>query len=79
MWLASRDFTGNDIACNSIAEYILSIKGNAGLFSNIEDVTVYADMLLNGGVKLFSRSVLDMASKNYTADMSQARGLVFVC
>ena len=84
------DKTGHSIVNSNIADnklgivndyncqFLGGVAGNAGLFSNIEDITVYADMLLNGGGKLFSRSVLDMAAKNYTADMGQARGLGFL-
>lgn len=63
----------NDYNC----QFLGGVAGNAGLFSNMDDLTVYADMLLSGGGKLFSRSDLDMASRNYTAGMVQARGLGF--
>lgn len=64
----------NDYNC----QYLGGIAGNAGLFSNIEDVTSYVNMLLNNGENLLSRSVLETAAKNYTADMSESRGLGFL-
>lgn len=64
----------NDYNC----QYLGGVAGNAGLFSNIEDVTTYVNVLRNNGGALFSKSVLDMASKNYTANMSESRGLGFL-
>lgn len=64
----------NDYNC----QFLGGVAGNAGLFSNIEDVSTFVNMLLNGGTPLFQKSVLDMASKNYTNDMSKSRGLGFL-
>ena len=64
----------NDYNC----QYLGGVAGNAGFFSTIEDVSVYTNMILNDGGNLLSKSVLDIAARNYTADKSESRGLGFL-
>lgn len=64
----------NDYNC----QYLGCVAGNAGLFSNVEDITAYVNMLLNNGKNLISKSVLEKATQNYTSDMSESRGLGFL-
>ena len=64
----------NDYNC----QFLGGVAGNAGLFSNINDVTKYVHFLLNKGAPLISRDTFDMAVRNYTPGMSEARGLGFV-
>ena len=59
-------------------KHLGGVAGNAGLFSNIADMTKYAKMLLNMGAPLFSKEIMEKAIQNYTPAMSQARGLGFV-
>lgn len=64
----------NDYNCR----YLGGVAGNAGLFSNIEDMTRYAKMLLAKGAPIISRRTFDAATKNYTADFGASRGLGFL-
>ena len=64
----------NDYNCR----YLGGVCGNAGLFSNLEDMTVYVKMLLAHGEQLISRGTFDLAASNYTAQMSESRGLGFL-
>jgi CubicO group peptidase (beta-lactamase class C family) len=66
--------TVNDYNC----KYLGGVAGNAGVFSCISDVTRFVNMLLSNGKPLFSKNILDLASKNYTNGMSEARGLGFL-
>lgn len=64
----------NDYNCR----YLGGVAGNAGLFSNIDDMTRYAKMLLAKGVPIISRRTFDAAAKNYTAELGASRGLGFL-
>ena len=54
------------------------ICGNAGLFSNLEDMTKYIKMMLSGGAPIISRDVFEIAATNHTEGMSESRGLGFL-
>ncbi len=64
----------NDYNC----KFLGGVAGNAGLFSCIEDVNKYVEMLLNFGYPLMSRETFEMAIKNYTEKMRESRALGFV-
>lgn len=64
----------NDYNC----QFLGGVAGNAGLFSNIVDITKYVQCLMNKGSPLFSEKTFDQAVKNYTADKDQSRGLGFL-
>lgn len=64
----------NDYNCR----YLGGVCGNAGLFSNLADMTVYVKMLLAHGAPLILRETFDCAAQNYTAQMSESRGLGFL-
>ncbi|NMA84265.1 MAG: beta-lactamase family protein [Epulopiscium sp.] len=63
------------------ARYAGGISGNAGLFSDISDLSKFAQMLSKGGVvndtKLINERMLKVALKNYTRGMNEDRGLGF--
>lgn len=65
----------NDYNCG----FLGGVAGNAGLFSCIKDVTTFVKMLINNGNPLISKETLDSALKNYTQNMSDSRGMGFVC
>ncbi len=54
------------------------VAGNAGVFSNISDLTKYVGFLLNKGKPLIEENTFAQAVQNYTAGMSQSRGLGFL-
>lgn len=64
----------NDYNCR----YLGGVCGNAGLFSCLEDMTRYVNVLLDGGAPLFSESTLALAAKNDTPDAAESRGLGFL-
>ena len=64
----------NDYNCR----YLGGVCGNAGLFSNLADMTAYVKMLLAHGAPLILRETFDCAAQNYTAQMSESRGLGFL-
>lgn len=64
----------NDYNCR----FLGGVAGNAGLFSNITDITKYVRMLLRGGAPLFRTPILEKACRNYTGHLSESRGLGFV-
>lgn len=66
--------TVNDYNCR----FLGGIAGNAGLFSNLADVTKYVRFMLDCGCPLVSESVFLDAVQNKTVGMSAARGLGFL-
>lgn len=69
-----RKCTVNDYNCF----YLGGVAGNAGVFSNIKDVTKFAQFLLNFGAPLISEKTFKAAIQNHTENMSAARGLGYV-
>ena len=64
----------NDYNCRHLG----GVSGNAGLFSSLADTTKYVKLLLDKGAPLFSEATFDAAVQNYTAHMSESRGLGFL-
>ena len=64
----------NDYNCRHLG----GVSGNAGLFSSLADTTKYVKLLLDKGAPLFSKATFDAAAQNYTAHMSESRGLGFL-
>ena len=65
----------NDYNCR----FLGGVAGNAGLFSNIEDLTKYVKMLLNGGAPILrSPLTLKNATTCHTKGLNESRGLGFV-
>lgn len=64
----------NDYNCR----FLGGVAGNAGLFSNISDVTKYVLMLLRNGEPLISKETFYSSIKNYTENMNESRGLGFL-
>ncbi len=59
------------------SRFLGGISGNAGIFSCISDLTVFVKTMLRSGSPLLSEDTMDIASKNFTENMSAARGLGF--
>lgn len=64
----------NDYNC----QFLGGIAGNAGLFSNISDITKYVSFIQNRGKPLFSEETFLLAAHNHTAGMRESRGLGFL-
>ncbi len=64
----------NDYNC----QYLGGVAGNAGLFSNIRDMTRYVAFLRRQGAPLISKETFLPYLKNYTPTLSQDRGLGFL-
>lgn len=79
------DYTTKKYICGEVhdenARFLGGISGNAGLFSNIDDMVRFAVMLSNKGMNdktpYISRAGYELLIKNYTADKSESRGLGF--
>ena len=64
----------NDNNCR----FLGGIAGNAGVFSNITDMTAFAKYLLRKGAPIIRQSTFENAVLNHTPQMSAARGLGFL-
>ncbi len=62
-----------------LARTLGGISGNAGLFSNADDMVIFAQMFLNGGtyngVRILSRLSVEMMTSIYPATKEAGRGL----
>lgn len=72
----SPDMAGvvNDYNCR----YLGGVCGNAGLFSDLTDMTRYVGWMLTGGAPIVSEKIFAAAERNYTDGMSESRGLGFL-
>ena len=64
----------NDYNC----QFLGGIAGNAGLFSNLSDVTKYVEFIQNRGKPLIKEKTFLLAAQNHTAEMSESRGLGYL-
>ncbi len=64
----------NDYNCRHLG----GVAGNAGLFSNITDVSRYVKMLREYGEPIIGKDTFKEAVKNYTEEMTDSRGLGFL-
>lgn len=64
----------NDYNCRSLG----GVAGNAGIFSDMADLTKFVAHLRAKGAPLYSERVFDAAVKNYTEGMRESRGLGFL-
>ena len=71
-----------DELCGRVHDYncrhLGCVAGNAGLFSNISDMTKYVKMMSLGGDPIISREIFELAATNHTEGMSESRGLGFL-
>ena len=66
--------TVNDYNC----QFLGGIAGNAGLFSNLSDVTKFVHFLQNRGKPLIKEDTFLLAAQNHTLGMSESRGLGYL-
>ena len=64
----------NDFNC----QHLGGVAGNAGVFSNINDITDYVTMLIKKGYPIISKNTFEKATRNYTAKMAESRGLGYL-
>lgn len=64
----------NDCNCRHLG----GVCGNAGIFSNISDMTKFVSMLMKNGEPIISAKTFRGAVKNHTVGMSEGRGLGFL-
>lgn len=64
----------NDYNC----QFLGGVAGNAGVFSNVKDMTLYAHHLLQKGTPLISEKTFEKAVQNHTVGMDEARGLGYL-
>ncbi len=64
----------NDCNCR----FLGGVAGNAGIFSNMKDMTRFVKYLLRHGAGVMSEKTFALATKNLTPGMSESRGLGFL-
>ena len=64
----------NDYNCR----YLGGVAGNAGVFSCVEELTLFCRMLLREGEPLYKKELFRSAAENHTKGMDAARGLGYL-
>ena len=64
----------NDFNC----QHLGGVAGNAGVFSNINDITSYVTMLIKKGCPIISKNTFEKAIQDHTAKMAESRGLGYL-
>lgn len=59
------------------ARFLNGISGNAGVFSNLNDMIRFATMLTHDGQPLIGHRLMELALRNYTPGLDENRGLGF--
>lgn len=59
------------------ARFIGGVSGNAGVFSTLHDLELFAAMLSKDGEPLVTKRLMDIARVNYTPGLDENRGLGF--
>ncbi len=80
-----RNHITGDWLCGQVddenAYFMNGVAGNAGVFTDLDDMIVYAEMLANhgavGGSEYLPRELFDKAIQNYTLGKTENRGLGF--
>jgi len=61
------------------AYYFDGVSGHAGLFSNLEDLLIFLQMILNkgklNGDTILSRQIMDKLQQDWTKNLNESRGL----
>lgn len=73
----TEDIVLNGIVHDENARFLNGVSGNAGLFSNIEDMSIFSKMLSNCGENLLSKEIFMESIKNHTVGLAENRGLGF--
>ncbi|MBQ3149781.1 MAG: serine hydrolase [Clostridia bacterium] len=60
------------------SRHLGGVAGNAGIFSNVSDLTKYIQMLIKEGQPIISKTAFNQAVKNHTSHLSESRGLGFL-
>ena len=69
----------NDYICDDpSARRIGGIAGNAGVFSCLRDMEIYAKALLRGLPEILPQDIFSAAKQNYTASLEESRGLGYL-
>ena len=66
--------TVNDYNCRHLG----GVCANAGLFSNLSDMSAYVKMLRSFGAPIISKKTFELATQNHTPNMCESRGLGFL-
>ena len=78
--IVNNNISDNDIGVvnDENSRHLGGIAGNAGVFSNVSDLTNYVQMLLSEGQPIISKKLFNQAIKNHTLQLSESRGLGFL-
>lgn len=59
------------------AEFVGGVSGHAGVFSNIQDLTSFCEMIVSHNSSLLQQSFIQQSFENYTIGMNEDRGLAW--
>lgn len=71
-------YIGASKCSDPLTRYLYGICGNAGVFSCIDDMSVFGHSLLNKHSAIISEKTFDIAARDYLPSYSMGRGLGYV-
>lgn len=74
---ANEGFSAPGTTSNPIPRALGGVAGNAGLFSNLHELTALIKLIQNHGAPLFGEETFALAAQNHTAHLNESRGLGF--
>jgi len=72
------EYNGSNKCADPLCRHMHGIAGNAGVFSTLDDMTIFGQSLLNKHNKLMKEETFDIAAKDYNPTLQLGRGLGYV-
>jgi len=71
-------YDGSNKCGDPLCRKLYGVAGNAGIFSNLDDMTIFGQSLLSKHNKLMKEETFDIAAKDYNPTLELGRGLGYV-
>ena len=71
-------YNGSNKCADPVCRRMHGIAGNAGVFSTLDDMTIFGQSLLNKHNKLMKEETFDIAARDYNPTLELGRGLGYV-
>lgn len=72
------EYNGSNKCADPLCRRLHGVAGNAGVFSNLDDMSIFGRSLLNKHATLMKEETFDIAAKDYLPELSMGRGLGYV-
>lgn len=76
-YIKEKNLVKRGIVHDENAEFIGGVSGHAGVFSNIQDLNNFCNMIVSKDSSVLQPSIIEISFKNYTIGMNENRGLAW--